>query len=402
MVCCCLAPIFGRKKEPKEVFDENMNKANKLWDSPKLWKSSEYKKLLKHIEKAQEIAETVKVDQKDIVLLWSMKGSVYFMGYHRFDEALECYDKALSINPREWGLSFNRLQVLRSMGKCDEVVKDCDKVLEIIPEIRSEKITPIPGSPGFETWDQCESMLWVQKGEALDRLTRVREALMCYDKAIELEPKNILAWCSKGVALSQLGRYEEALRCYDRALEINPRDWASLNEKGLALYHSGKYEEAMECINKSLEYGPKGPGSRFAAQRFRSSNVPIDVGTLLNKVRVLGTLAGQDFYDLSKQRPEEWAQKEREVEKMHEEIESCLAWAVHLNPQEFLVNIAKVSKDWESRGGLKARPRGCADCYAPKAIGDVVVWPLYFGKKKERMETLYGGNLSTRKKKIGL
>ena len=24
-----LAPIFGRKKEPKEVFDENMKKANK-------------------------------------------------------------------------------------------------------------------------------------------------------------------------------------------------------------------------------------------------------------------------------------------------------------------------------------------------------------------------------------
>lgn len=74
---CCLTPIFGRKKEPKEVFDENMKKANKLWDSPKLWKSSEYEKLLKHIEEAQEIAETVEVDQEDIVRLWSMKGSVF-------------------------------------------------------------------------------------------------------------------------------------------------------------------------------------------------------------------------------------------------------------------------------------------------------------------------------------
>lgn len=296
------------------------------------------------------------------------------MGYHRWAEALECYDKALSLNPRDWGSSFNRLQLLKSMGKWDEVVEDCDKVLELIPEIRGEKITSIPGSPGIETWDQVESRLWAQKGVALARLTREKEAL----------------------------------RCYNRALEINPRDWVSLNEKGLTLYHSGKYEEATECIKKSLEYGPKGPGSRWARQRFRSRNVPIDVGTLLNKVRVLGTLAGRDLYDLAKQRPEEWAQKEREVEKMHEEIESCLAWAVLLNPQEFLVNIAKVSEDWESRGGLKAQPRRCADCYAPKAIGDVVVWPLYLrvrvrgARKKRKGWGLFIGTICPHsKRKLG-
>jgi len=98
------------------------------------------------------------------------------MGYHRWAEALECYDKALSLNPRDWGSSFNRLQLLKSMGKWDEVVEDCDKVLELIPEIRGEKITSIPGSPGIETWDQVESRLWAQKGVALARLTREKEA----------------------------------------------------------------------------------------------------------------------------------------------------------------------------------------------------------------------------------
>lgn len=104
-----LSPIFGRKKEPKEVFDENMEKANELWVSPKLWKSSEYKKLLKHIEKAQEItfSEKVEVDQEDIVSLWSMKGSVFLMGYRSLGDALYCYNKALSIDPQHFG-SLNR------------------------------------------------------------------------------------------------------------------------------------------------------------------------------------------------------------------------------------------------------------------------------------------------------
>ena len=362
-----MTPIFGGKKEPKEVFDENMKKANKIWKSPKLWKSSEYKKLLKHIEKAQEIAETVEVDQEDIVWLWSVKGSVFYMGYHRLDEALECYDKALSTNPRHWGSSYNRLQVLFTMGKWDEIVKDCDKALEIIPEIRGEKITSILGSPyfGVETWRQVESRLWAQKGVALARLTRAREAL----------------------------------RCYDRALEINPRDWVSLNEKGLVLYHLGKYEEATKCIENSLEYGPKeyiavfrdAPGGR---------HVPKDAKTLLNKVRVLGTLAGRDLYDLSKQRLEEWVQKERKVEKMHEEIESCLSWAVHFNPLEFFSNILEVQKDWESRGGLKVHVIVCKVC-KPRAPWWVIVAPLYFGQKRKGWGYFVGAICPHAKRKMG-
>jgi tetratricopeptide (TPR) repeat protein len=142
-----LAPLFGRKKEPKEVFDENMKKAKKLYDSSKRWKSSESKKLLKYIEKAQEIAKTVEVDQEDIVWLWSVKGNVFNMGYHKLDEALECYEKALSINPRGLLTLSNKLQVLFRMKKWDEFIKDCDKTLRLVTEAR--KRTPEEQGPNI-------------------------------------------------------------------------------------------------------------------------------------------------------------------------------------------------------------------------------------------------------------
>ena len=316
-----MAP-FWRKKEPKEVFDENLKKANELWESPKLWKSSQYKKLIKHINKAQEIAAKVEVDQEDIVHLWSMKGSVLWR-LNRLDEALECYDKVLELNPSDVNAWTDKAVYYCLLGKWQEAIDSCDK-------------------------------------------------------ATELDPKNIEAWCNKGHALSRLRRHEEALTCYDRALEINPMHWVSLNDKGAALYQLGRYEEALECINKSLEYSPKevrktrdAPGGR---------HIPKDVKTLLNKVRVLGTLAGRDLYDLSKQRPEEWSQKERKVEKMHKEIETCLLWAAHFDPYEFLHVIIEIGEDWESRGGLEVLYKGCADC---KEIGLVTVGPLYFGKKRE-------------------
>ncbi|KPJ59033.1 MAG: hypothetical protein AMJ46_12810 [Latescibacteria bacterium DG_63] len=30
-------PLFVRKKRPKDVFNEHVREANKLWESPKLW-----------------------------------------------------------------------------------------------------------------------------------------------------------------------------------------------------------------------------------------------------------------------------------------------------------------------------------------------------------------------------
>ena len=61
------------------------------------------------------------------------------------------------------------------------------------------------------------------KGNALSALGRKEEAIACYDRALEIEPRYAHAWNNKGIALSALGRKEEAIACYDRALEIDPR-----------------------------------------------------------------------------------------------------------------------------------------------------------------------------------
>jgi len=44
-----------------------------------------------------------------------------------------------------------------------------------------------------------------------------------YTKGLELDPDNAVAWYAKGIALDELERYEEAIRCYDKVLEINPK-----------------------------------------------------------------------------------------------------------------------------------------------------------------------------------
>ncbi len=43
------------------------------------------------------------------------------------------------------------------------------------------------------------------------------------DKALELNPQFGEAWLNKGNALDNSGKHEEAIKCYEKALEINPK-----------------------------------------------------------------------------------------------------------------------------------------------------------------------------------
>ena len=49
-------------------------------------------------------------------------------------------------------------------------------------------------------------------------------ALSFFDQALSQDPTNADLWNYKGIALRSLGRYDEALECYNKSLEIEPRD----------------------------------------------------------------------------------------------------------------------------------------------------------------------------------
>ena len=50
------------------------------------------------------------------------------------------------------------------------------------------------------------------------------EALNSFDQAILLNQKDPDLWNLKGIALRSLGRYDEAIKCFNKSLEIEPRD----------------------------------------------------------------------------------------------------------------------------------------------------------------------------------
>ena len=64
------------------------------------------------------------------------------------------------------------------------------------------------------------------------------KAIKCFDKAIEIDPKNAVIWTEKGYALNELGNLLEAIKCFDKAIEIDPKMVFAYSGKGDALRRS--------------------------------------------------------------------------------------------------------------------------------------------------------------------
>jgi len=64
----------------------------------------------------------------------------------------------------------------------------------------------------------------VEQGNSLLNEGKFEDALGFFEQALLLDQKNPELWNYKGIALRSIGRYDEAIECFNKSLEIDPRD----------------------------------------------------------------------------------------------------------------------------------------------------------------------------------
>ncbi len=162
------------------------------------------------------------------------KGSfLYDQG--KYQEAIDCYDKALRVNPNNKYALNGKGIALNSQGKYQEAIEYYDKALRVNPNY-------------FEAL--------YNKGFALKKIGKYQEAIEYYDKTLVIDPNHVYALNGKGLALYDQGKYQEAIEYYDKTLVIDPNQVDALNNKGSSLYDQGKYQEAIEYYDKTLVIDP--------------------------------------------------------------------------------------------------------------------------------------------------
>jgi len=64
----------------------------------------------------------------------------------------------------------------------------------------------------------------VVKGKLFLEDGKFNDALSFFEQALLLNQNDPDLWNYKGIALRSMGRYEEAMMCFNKSLEIDPRD----------------------------------------------------------------------------------------------------------------------------------------------------------------------------------
>ncbi len=67
------------------------------------------------------------------------------------------------------------------------------------------------------------SELVIKGKESLEN-GQFQEALGYFEQAILLNQNDSVLWNFKAVSLRSMGRYDEAIECFNKSLEIDPRD----------------------------------------------------------------------------------------------------------------------------------------------------------------------------------
>lgn len=166
---------------------------------------------------------------------WQKKGNTFF-DQEKYEEAINCYDQAIEMDPKnKWGL-INKGSALLELLRFEEALSCFDKAVELYPKSVDA---------------------WCNKGFAFNGLDKFDDAVTAFDKAIEIKPKSADAWNGKGIVLANMEKYDGAIQAYDRATKIRPKFAWAWSNKGYALIEQGKSEEAIRCFSMALELDPK-------------------------------------------------------------------------------------------------------------------------------------------------
>jgi tetratricopeptide (TPR) repeat protein len=95
-----------------------------------------------------------------------------------------------------------------------------------------------------------------EQAKNLARQGKIKEALDCYDRALERSPDNDVILNNKAIALISFGRYEEALALSQRAASINPDSADPWVNMGVALEKLGRLFESAEMLERAVAINP--------------------------------------------------------------------------------------------------------------------------------------------------
>jgi superkiller protein 3 len=151
----------------------------------------------------------------------------------------------------------------KAVGHIEEILDDADKILQggdldkAAAEYRRAHRT-LYKEENIKSDPLEFSKVFTRTGHGLFETEEIDRSIECFEKAAQLDPKNIDAWLSKGIAhLKTKQMLNYAVLCFNEVLKLKPNSEEALENKAEALLLDDKKSEAVECYEKLVELNPK-------------------------------------------------------------------------------------------------------------------------------------------------
>lgn len=185
------------------------------------------------------------------------------------DEAIESYRRALALRP-DFALAHTCLGgLLGAMGRFEAALGHCRTAIALDPKFLPARITLATvlqtarrGPEAARAWRDVIELqpnraeTFYQLAGQLIGLGYFREALMCADRAIALQPEHPLFHCARGQTLIRLYDGKAAEASFRRALELSPTSRDALAGLGWAQRVQGHFDEAAGSLGRLKEVDP--------------------------------------------------------------------------------------------------------------------------------------------------
>ncbi len=170
------------------------------------------------------------------------------------EAALEAFDQALSLRPDYANGHFNRGNLLLDLGRLDAASESYRRAIDLVPS---------------DAFAHCKlGMVYFEQSAPEDadstetrasRNERLTEAVVCFERAVHLQPDYVEAVVNLAVAHERAGRWTAAEHCWRRVLELNPAQAAAHASLAAILERQDRIEEAVVECRRALELQPDFP-----------------------------------------------------------------------------------------------------------------------------------------------
>jgi tetratricopeptide (TPR) repeat protein len=163
------------------------------------------------------------------MVYWGLGWAEYSTG--RYREALTSFDRALSINPKNYGSYIAKALCYYALEQYSEEMNMYDRVLELRGD---------------------QDFIWYNRGLAAQQLGQRDAEIQSYESSAAVNAGNFQAWYNLGLCRYEQGNLLTALSCFRRAKDINPKLFNALFNSGVLLGKMGQDNQAITLFDMCI------------------------------------------------------------------------------------------------------------------------------------------------------